>query len=383
VGDYFEVVESSLPATATTSSQRRIAVPQRLEPRQPFSLPTTPRGSEAPTNLNQDGSFQRAIEPVVKAFLELTTSILSLSRFLFSHQMEDPQKHIVDRIQRRIHQDLAKNKQESKPSTTEKLKQFQQQQVERKKTTTRTNNETVLIPNQSVTAMVFFPSRVLKLTVAAWILSETLDMLGILNDDTPQLLRSQVDRVWYDVYPKLILIKHTFQGWWDGAITLENLEKIPSKYNFAIGTSLGLIVSPVMLVASGSLWQPALVIYILAEVNANLRARGRWNLGSVRKQLKFGSIVERFFERVRRFVRSSLPQPQAIDGALVKTTGGGSQYTGKHISKRRSIVQRNTKSKQNNELMVLPPKTQPDHPIVLMLRHGFLVGSFIGLCLRV
>jgi hypothetical protein len=354
----FQVSESESLAPRRPLSRQRIALPRR-------PCYNNPRGGATST---ANGNIKANIEPIGKAFVDLTTAIWSLSRFLFSHQIEDPQSHIAEPIQQRINQVLL----QSNPATGEELVASSKNEVS---TTSMAKPESV---------------RIFKLSLAAWILSEALDFLGILNDDTPRLLKHQMDRVWYDVQPKLVHGIARIKMWWSGTLTLENLERIPSKYNFALGTSLGMIVSPVLSIVAGSLWQPALFIYILAEANASLKARSKFHLGSLfeRTPHDIGTTLEHHLERLRRMIRSAVPQPQSADGALIQTSGGSRDMHSRRMKKYHPETPRKSlfpwvRSKPSNKVVAYKETAKPEHPIVSMIRHGFVVGSAVGLFLRV
>jgi hypothetical protein len=361
----FQVSESESLAPLRPLSRQRIALPRRPS----YNIP---RGGATAT---ANGHIRAKIDPIGKAFVDLTTAIWSLSRFLFSHQIEDPQSRIAEPIQQRINQVLL----QSIPTTGEELVASSKNEVS---TTSMAKPESV--------SVVLFPSRIFKLSLAAWILSEALDFLGILNDDTPRLLKNQMDRVWYDVQPKLVYGIARIKLWWSGTITLENLERIPSKYNFAMGTSLGMIVSPVLSIVAGSLWQPAVFIYILAEANASLKARGKFHLGSLfeRTHHDIGTTLDHALERLRRMIRSAVPQPQSADGALIQTSGGSRDMHSRRMKKYQAETPRKSlfpwvRSKPSNKVVSYKETAKPEHPIVSMIRHGFMVGSAVGLFLRV
>jgi hypothetical protein len=361
----FQVSESKSLAPLRPLSRQRIALPRR-------PCCNIPRGGATATT---DGNIKANMEPIGKAFVDLTTAIWSLSRFLFSHQIEDPQSHIAGPIQQRINQLLL----QSNPATGEELVASSKNEV-----------STTSMAKPEIVSVVLFPSRIFKLSLAAWILSEALDFLGILNDDTPRLLKHQMDRVWYDVQPKLVHGIARIKMWWSGTLTLENLERIPSKYNFAVGTSLGMIVSPVLSIVAGSLWQPAVFIYILAEANASLKARSKFHLGSLfeRTHHDIGTTLDHALERLRRMIRSAVPQPQAADGALIQTSGGSRDMNSRRMKKYHPETPRKSlfpwvRSKPSNKVVSYKETPKPEHPIVSMIRHGFVVGSAVGLFLRV
>lgn len=363
----FEAATSESFAPLRPISKQRIVIPVSKQP-----CYHVPRGGATST---VNANIRTKIEPIGQAFVDLTSSIWSLSKFIFSHQIEDTEKKVAEPIQQRINQALL----HSSPAKGKEAT------VTKQPSTTTSDNK----PVDSV-AIALFPSRVFKLSMAAWILSEALDYLGILNDDTPHLLKSQMDRVWYDVQPRIAYAAATVQNWWSGTITFENLGRIPSKYNFAVGTSLGMIAAPVLSVVAGSLWRPAVLLYIVAEANASLKAKGKLHLGSLlaRGHRGIGTIVDRCLERLRQRIRSALPQPQSADGALIQTSGGSRDLHSRKMKNFQPATTRKSmlpwvRSKPSDRVVAYKETTKLEHPMVVMMRHGFMVGSAIGLFIRV
>jgi hypothetical protein len=134
--------------------------------------------------------------------------------------------------------------------------------------------------------LIVSPRRWVKVMVAAWLLAEALDRLGILHDDTPQLLRSQIDRLWFDLESR----------WKAVRVRLETATVQSNKPPFALGVVVGMMVSPLAALA----WQPLLAVVCLAEWNTHRRMHGRWHLGDV---------VGDGLERIRYQVRELLQLP--------------------------------------------------------------------------
>jgi len=294
--------------------------------------------------------------------VELAVATWTFTKYLFDHQMRDSKTHIAEPLQQKLNQALAeKNDEDNTDVTAEDAK------------------KSVLLGN-----------RVIRLSFVAWILSEALDLLGILHEDTPRLLKSQVDRVWYDVQPKLLDTLDLIQEWWSMTMTMENLECIPSKYNFALGTSIGMIAAPFLSAFMGSIATPAILIYALAEGNAFLQRRGQRGLVELLDSIHigigraFGKVLERF----RRMVRSAMPRPQPIEGALILTTGGsrfdrsrGALVQQRHYRRSYLFPWRKVPTSKVVAISNQDGK-EPIHPMVAMMRHGFVVGSAIGFFLR-
>ncbi|CAJ1945160.1 unnamed protein product [Cylindrotheca closterium] len=335
-----------------------------------ISHPSFPRGGgngpSVPSASSASGDNVGAkLEPIGKALVELAVATWTFTKYLFDHQIRDPKTHIVEPLQQRLNKVLGEKKNEDAVAdiTTEE---------------------------DTIDKSFLKGHRVVRLSLVAWILSEALDLMGILHEDTPRLLKSQVDRVWYDVQPKLMDALNLIHEWWSRAMTTENFESIPSKYNFALGTSIGMIVAPLLSAVMGTIARPLILVYSLAEGNAFLQRRGQRGLVDLLDTIHsgighgFGRVLERF----RRIVRSAMPQPVPIDGALILTTGGsrfdsirGTLVQQRHY--RRSYLFPWRKVQISKALVNSNQDGKgPIHPMVAMIRHGFVVGSAIGFFLR-
>ncbi|KAL3928596.1 MAG: hypothetical protein SGBAC_012579, partial [Bacillariaceae sp.] len=302
------------------------------------------------------------LEPIGEALVELAVATWTFTKYLFEHQIQDSKTHIVEPLQQKLNSALAENNEETTVTT---------------RTDEDTTKKSFLLEN-----------RVIRLSIVGWILSEALDLLGILNEDTPRLLKSQVDRVWYDVQPRLLGALERMQEWWSMTMSIEKLESIPSKYNFAVGTSIGMIAAPFLSSLLGSIATPVILIYTLAEGNAFLQRQERRGIVEFLDTIHngIGRVVGNLLERFRKMVRSAMSHSHPIEGALIKTTGGS------HFSIHKGTMvytyQRTLLSflfpwiKRPIIKAVATSSKRTLHPMVAMIRHGFMVGSAIGFFLR-
>jgi hypothetical protein len=272
----------------------------------------------------------------------------------------------------------------------------------RQKSSNQVEGTTTAAAILSPLSFVLSPGRLVKLPVLAWMLAETLDRLDILHEQTPAVLRSQFHRVWYDVQPRLFQWQHQLQALWQ-RITPESIQSIPTKYQFAMGASLGMIASPLVASLSVSLWQPALVLYGLAELNSHIKAKGgKWNLPTLLGDGEdaLGIKLDSWLDGVRQWVRNRFPEPPNSPTSLLETSGGSKDpgyslgitgYCPTESSTKRQLLQLQLKNLGNKVvdsskhsllemrgIMDHESITQ-DHTIVEMIRHGFLVGGLLGL----
>ena len=105
------------------------------------------------------------------------------------------------------------------------------------------------------------PGRLGKVTVVAWLVADALDRLGILQEDTPQILQSQLHRVWDMMETGLRQVHYRFEA------AAAQTNKPP----FAVGMMAGMLVSPLLTMV----WRPLLAVICLAEWNSHQRIQGK------------------------------------------------------------------------------------------------------------
>lgn len=187
------------------------------------------------------------------------------------------------------------------------------------------------------------PSRVARLSLLAFVIAEVLDRLGVLYEDTPSILKSQLEAFWYyDVEPTLMLWKAHLQQFYalkirphlpsflrHDNLSSENLRSnvlsflSTTKVAFTVGASLGMISSPVFVQCAVRYWKPILAVYSLAEANHYCKRQGKklvQRLGDTPQTL--GATLDGMLEQCRNLVRRVVLGTKAVkDGSIVVLTG--------------------------------------------------------------
>ena len=193
--------------------------------------------------------------------------------------------------------------------------------------TTKTAAAALVAPSSLSSALMALvrPHRLLKLSLTALLLAEALDALGILTEDTPLALQSQFRRIWhFGVKPKVLHWQARTHKLWKHL--KQQIPKYPVKYHFAIGTSLGMALSPALSTVAKVWGPPTLILYGLSELlNYVVQTASFHN--------PFLRFVERFLDTIRRRVRLCVPAPPPLSpstsifvspqGRVLQTSGGG------------------------------------------------------------
>ncbi len=221
------------------------------------------------------------------------------------------------------------------------------------------------LPSRSPLSILLFPIRIAKLSLIAWLLAEALERFGILHEETPTLLRSQVHRVWYDVQPHLFTFRDRIRSTWK-QMAPRGLPSLAIKYQFAIGAACGMMASPLLGVA----WQPVLLFYGLAEANARAKATGFWSLEHVLNPT-LAQKVDQGLDRVRQSLSNLVaPISSSSSQLLLGTTGGGTTRPTYTLGLSSTVTKNATPIQQHD---------WERHQFLEMIRHGLLVGSIVGL----
>lgn len=330
-----------------------------------------PRGGGSGNNERGiDGSgdeLKAMVEPVGKSLVALVSSSISFLQYLVSHSVQDAQQHLVVPVSKFISKIAAS---QSIMVDRQKYKATDEQQKSQKETRHTTTNFggslSTIVPQ----------NRILKLSIAGWLVAETLDALQILHVDTPVLLKAQVDRIWYDLQPKVGLFVNAAKDWLGTTITIDSISKLPPKYHFAFGASLGMITCPSLSAFAGSIWQPALLLYIIAEINANLGRKTNFSFGQMGNRI--GVFIEReILERLRWTIRSIVPDPSSsstsMERALIQVNGGAKDV---------NTYQKGQVGLPLPKKLVAFKEKNFEHPVVKMVLHGFTVGLGIAIAMR-
>jgi len=229
------------------------------------------------------------------------------------------------------------------------------------------------LTHPSSLGVLLVPARVAKLSLLAVGLGEILDRAGILHEDTPEVLRSQFYKVWYDVQPQV-------SRWVERigeALELDSLQQhLAVKYQFAVGAGIGMLAAPLFTSMATLLWQPALLLCGLAE----------WTKGRSLLQSGLGSKLDAVLDAVHRGVHRCWPDPSAFSSFSLIETSGGSGKTRGYTLGLSSTLAVETKPTEQRALTVSQPSPQNHrqaHPVMQIFRHGVLVGGALGLLLKI
>jgi hypothetical protein len=160
------------------------------------------------------------------------------------------------------------------------------------------------------------PLRIVRLTVTALIIAETLDYLGIFED--PKAAKRRVVKVLKQANVPSV------QNWWKGA-RLEGGMLHPKtwtnpsafkrkvamwqpKHQFALGAGVGLVFSHSVWSVAEHALKFGVVVYILSEVNQLVMLRSGQSVPQ-KFGIKVGAKVETGLERVRGAVRRTAREP--------------------------------------------------------------------------
>jgi hypothetical protein len=182
---------------------------------------------------------------------------------------------------------------------------------------------------------VLLPTRVLKLSLLALILAEALDRIGILDEDTPQIVRARIEHFWrYDVIRLCESIRSKLELWycrrvrwwvlqffhmWENDIemgrgwismyshsgsSIDPPVWSTTKVAFAISTACGMIATPLMFSWSARLFRPVLVVALLAETNHFFKERGQKFIGLLGETPHtLGATLDGLLDRCRHLLR--------------------------------------------------------------------------------
>lgn len=215
--------------------------------------------------------------------------------------------------------------------------------------------------------VLLLPMRFAKLSLAAWILAELLDRLGILHEETPAILRSQVHRVFYDLQPHWFHLRDWMVTTWHRiAPNNGHPNSLPTKYQFAMGATMGMMTAPLLSLA----WKPAVVLYAVAEINARAKRQGRWNLEHVFHPT-LAHPIDEGLEKLRRSI-ANLVTPITSSQLLLSTTGGGG------VSKATTYSLGLSPCTAKPQVDSMVQEDWQQYRFWEMIRHGVVAGSLLG-----
>ena len=189
----------------------------------------------------------------------------------------------------------------------------------------RRSNYTAIETQAETVSIMLGPLRSCKLFLSAWLLAEALDYCGILDEHAgPSKLKSQARRFWYRAQPRVTRWQTRLELWWETKATLLHpstwssksklraaLSQAPYKYHFAIGASVGMIMSPLVLSLGAAILQPTIILYAVSEVNH------QWKEEHDDFHLKnftggdntLGATVDYYLTKLRTFLRRVMQGP--------------------------------------------------------------------------
>eukprot|EP00532_Pseudo-nitzschia_australis_P018579 CAMPEP_0168293290 /NCGR_PEP_ID=MMETSP0142_2-20121227/7799_1 /TAXON_ID=44445 /ORGANISM="Pseudo-nitzschia australis, Strain 10249 10 AB" /LENGTH=631 /DNA_ID=CAMNT_0008241341 /DNA_START=128 /DNA_END=2023 /DNA_ORIENTATION=- len=208
----------------------------------------------------------------------------------------------------------------------------------------RAFNSSSFRPTSLKTALL--PTRVLKLSLIAFVLAEALDRVGILYEDTPAIFKAQAEALWFcNILPLLARLRlrvemfyhrcwkprlgkfyhRCIEPYWLpaqkqliqlGIFQKEDrdffVHKVASllsttKATFALGAAAGMIATPVVWTWTTRSWKLVGAVFVLAEANHYCKRRGRklvQVLGDTPQTL--GATLDGILDQFQRLVRKTV-----------------------------------------------------------------------------
>lgn len=377
-------LDSKLPpvARSTTTKQRRTHLAHIKSIRGGASGPS--KGSVPPKSTSDDvGEFASSLWIVTKrAFAKHVQPVL-----------QDPKENLLIPMKEAIKDPGEKL---WKPINT-----FVQSQATHAQH--RRSNYTEIETQIETVSIMLVPLRLCKLFLSAWLLTEALDYCGILDERAgSSKLKNQVRRVWYRAQPRVNRWQTRLEIWWETKATLLHpstwssktelraaLSRIPYKFHFAIGASVGMIMSPLVRPLGACILQPTLILYALSELNH------QWKEKNEKFHLKnltggdntFGATADYCLTELRTFLRRVVQGPaKSLDQFDFGPSGGaeGSEVTG-HIEyltrQMKDLTEGISDLKDGMENTDEAQAQEED--MMSMIKKGLLVGGTVGLLVGV
>ena len=208
------------------------------------------------------------------------------------------------------------------------------------------------------------PTRVLKLSLVAIFLAEALDRIGVLYEDTPEIVKTRIQHFWrYDVLRVYGNIRSRLEGWYNRRLrrwilelrmgdVQQELRRTDSgwwrwrwighrpydgpavwsttKVAFTAGMAGGMIAAPLLSSCFARIWRPVLAVVAFAETNHHFKTRGRKFvevLGETPQTL--GATLDGLLERFRQIVREAIHRIlQSKENTYYEPYGSGNKKSG-------------------------------------------------------
>ena len=124
--------------------------------------------------------------------------------------------------------------------------------------------------------------RIVKLSLAAWILAELLYQAGFFNNTDG--LAPKLKQAWREhAEGPVSEVRYRIQEWWyqerlkggilnwgtwrEPSLLLDKIRTLPSRYQFAVGAGSGMILSPLIWSMTGRVFKSGVIVYLFAELN--------------------------------------------------------------------------------------------------------------------
>ena len=207
---------------------------------------------------------------------------------------------------------------------------------------TGTTSAVIIAPmkasSSSLSQRLLVPSRIIKLSLLSVLIAEGLDRSGILYEDVPAILRRQWTVLWYsDIVPAGRTIQTRIGNWYRtilrplflrwSVISRDEYEyyyqycrwKVTRfctsmKFFFASGVFCGMVSTPVLIQWTVLYWEPAVLLYGLAEINHCVKHRYGQKfvqlLGDAPQTI--GAILDVMLDQCRNYIRRTLFFQRAV-----------------------------------------------------------------------
>jgi hypothetical protein len=251
-------------------------------------------------------------------------------------------------------------------------------------------------------SIMLVPLRLCKLFLAAWLLAEALDYCGVLDERAgPSKLKSQVRRVWYRAQPRVTRWQTRLEIWWETKAILLHpktwssatklkmaLSQVQSKYNFAIATCVGMILSPLVQCLGATILRPTLILYTVSEFNHQWKEQNDdFHLENFTGgDNTLGATADYYLTKLRTFVRRVMQGPaKSLDqwshGIDFGVSGGAEGYEVtsrlEYLSRQMRDLKEGISDLRDGMQNADEAQAEEEH-MMDMIRKGLLFGGTVG-----
>jgi hypothetical protein len=177
-------------------------------------------------------------------------------------------------------------------------------------------------PQEALSLAILSPFRIVRLSVAAFVIAEVMDYLGVLED--PQAAKERIIKAFQDANIHANIQKTT-SNWWnnarrDGGILNAKTWSSPTalqqtiatwqpKHQFAVGTAVGLVFSQFVWSVAHQLGKSAVVMYVLSEANYFVAQQYGKSLTDRCKENVLVQKIDSVLNEIRQAVRRTVREP--------------------------------------------------------------------------